>query len=845
ETAAPHSIDIQVLYETLKSYAVKRDWPKCLGIDYREASKFQSMRWKTRRNAEFLVASPINIPDADLFISSLLQCYEQQDGTASRSLAEGNLTDNGAFQKLPSEILVKVLLYLDNASLKTCRLASRDVAIKSSTTWFWKSKIFVDMPWITALFPRGDTTEGNKVQWPIFYNTLKKIQRGHFTSDHQRGGNDENLSFVFTNYYLLSALGLQNRSRVWIICSEITKDYLDRTKKLYASLHSKAPILTGAETTPMSLLVVPECMKPDMGSISLVRDFSHISNAKPIITIYWTNSGDLAGIGTRHAEADTTQVIGSEDSFARSENVQLQNGDWLAAVVTVSRDGPIKRPGGDDSPRDRKVVGLKLLFLRTPPVQLGQTEGDLRILEPCQGHFVVGFNGSWSRDGSLEKLAILYQSIEKATEDSIYRLTPDTEASLPRGPMAMAYLWKNELPPTGLNIVPCLRSDHAWMFHGHGSPVESLVFGTCREDLANLVAIGVDSHFQGMEVIYADGSRRHIGPGRYAMQYYSVDGPGGESIISCYTALSGFDEVSLRFVTNRKRHLVFGNVDQEAIRIPAQQNHGDVLMGIYCHWYATYDDGIVTQQLSAIGGFTLYDKHFETEDIQTDSEGLYWNPSPPTRVHECGEVYGRTIHNADPPHWGTDPIHIPGENATVAWFDCGRPLTSIKISLCHTFYDRPQLPLAAISFTYADDGTTRSLGPTEFSVPEMKSKYGQPWCSCNLGTTEEDELRDRPHYIHDEWNVKGSCLKTLKVWLDSNKLLAAVQFISQDGSKSPIWGDHKKKKPIQLAIKSERPGFSPGLKLFCDANKLKNAAAEPIVVAVQLIEIEKSYDGTG
>ena len=60
---------------------------------------------------------------------------------------------------------------------------------------------------------------------------------------------------------------------------------------------------------------------------------------------------------------------------------------------------------------------------------------------------------------------------------------------------------------------------------------------------------------RGIEVVYTDGSRRGIGPGRVAMQYYSIDGPGDERIIACYPRRDPSDDRiswwSLRFITNR------------------------------------------------------------------------------------------------------------------------------------------------------------------------------------------------------------------------------------------------------------------------------------------------------
>jgi hypothetical protein len=400
---------------------------------------------------------------------------------------------------------------------------------------------------------------------------------------------------------------------------------------------------------------------------------------------------------------------------------------------------------------------------------------------------VVGLHGHWGPGTLLEKLDIIHQPIAKARRESINRITGDQEL-VSHNPRAMDYLWKNELPPTDLQISSHHHS-YDFQFKTYDSPLEPLIFGTCNDELAKLTAIGFDVNFQGAEAVFTDGSRRHIGPGRHAMQYHSVDGRGGERILCCYAKFLWWETWSTRFITNRDRHIIFGDAENDGHRFPQWSQDG-ILMGIYCNSFNRLDytnEDMIVHQLTALGGFFRHQGQVQNDNVQTDENGLYWNPSPPPgEFHESDIVYGRA--DFPTPNWRNRSATTPilSNRATVAWFDCGRPIKSVKVTLCHPKEDRNQFPLAAISFTYADDDTTKSLGPTEFSPPEQKNKFGYPFCSCNERFSTV-EMKKQLHYIHREWGVGVATIHNIRVWRDEHQVLKGLQFLTE-GNRSPIWG---------------------------------------------------------
>ncbi|ENH75776.1 hypothetical protein FOC1_g10003941 [Fusarium oxysporum f. sp. cubense race 1] len=151
--------------------------------------------------------------------------------------------------------------------------------------------------------------------------------------------------------YHFATMAISNRYRIWSTCSQVLDEYFDRKTKLDVNLFSRSPILQNANSTLMSTLVVPESRHTESSAISLVHQFSDIQKARTIITTYWKSTGELAGISTRYSEAGSVQLIGSNRDIAKAEDVQLPDGEWLAAII-LSSVGGLEKIDDDDGDSD-------------------------------------------------------------------------------------------------------------------------------------------------------------------------------------------------------------------------------------------------------------------------------------------------------------------------------------------------------------------------------------------------------------------------------------------------------------------------------------------------------------
>ncbi|KAF4959608.1 hypothetical protein FSARC_10694 [Fusarium sarcochroum] len=802
--AAPQNINYQTLYEVLKAHC-GTDFESCLDYDYGEVTELQDQYWIVRRNTEYAIASPVDIPRVDQLTESILR---ESTSTLSHNEYRPSSTNNNPFDSLPPELLLKLLSSLDVSSLCRLRSVSKRVTAVTSTNSFWKGRVRDDMPWMTELLQRQDNTDDENIDWQKVYKALWGISIGKSSTDN------------------LPSIGLQNRSRIWGICSGVMNEYLSRKQQHDREHEEEWDILRDARSSPMPTLTFPKQQNTTITNIGLITDLSESEYARPTILTSWTDENGLVGLAVESYATHGSQQSGTKNMDGNIENFEIPQDDWLSGIVITSRS--VSKQADATDP-ERKVVGLQLLFVRRDPFQFGSSHGDLRILQVEPGQFIVGFTAAWANGKPLEKLAILQQPIAKPPLSGRERLT--STSTTPLDPLAMEYLWKDQLPPDGLRIAAFSSGYWHYNFQTDASPMESLIFGTSDEELEKIVAIGADVQFRGLEVVYADGHRRSIGPGLNAMQHISIDGPGGERVICFYITaqhiLSG-----LRFVTNRGRQLIIGQPGPREKRYPPSESNGDgqIAMGMYCHW--TSGD-TAKANLAVAGGFSSSLNVPLGPNLETDAHGFHWNPSPPaTSFREAGTIYGwRDVKS--PRTMRVE--RAPSEQATVSWLDCGRPLKSIKITLCHgTRFS--QLPLVAISLTHADDHTISSIGPTEFSPPEdTDGKNGHYWCWCALGSCHGNELEDQPHYVHHEWDINGLSLKSLNLWIDGEGALTGLQFEAQGGTKSPEWGYCDAGRPVKMDLRAES-GWSPGLKFFFDSNQRSVTREDHVVVAIQIVE---------
>ncbi|CVL06710.1 uncharacterized protein FMAN_16230 [Fusarium mangiferae] len=378
---------------------------------------------------------------------------------------------------------------------------------------------------------------------------------------------------------------------------------------------------------------------------------------------------------------------------------------------------------------------------------------------------------------------------------------------------------------------------------------ESLIFGTTDDDLSKITAIGVDSLLRGFEVCFSNGQSRTIGHTN-AMQYFPIDGQGGERILYVNSKIS-FYPTGIQFVTTKGRHFIVGQPDPRAeVRFPeaGRLSDRDALMGIYCHWRYRHTPRAGLEMIGASVSKSGLGRSVRPQ-LAIDAQEHFWSPElPPKGLREVGRVYGERDFfktNRRVTH------HMPSRNAVVSWFDCSRPIASIKVGICHGT-ERFQIPLVSMTFTYADDQTTTSIGPTKFSSPkDNRGRASNYWCWCAEGSHRDEELEQQPHYTEDEWDAQGSYLEFAQVWVGDYEVLTGLQFIARDGRESPAWGYCVSEKPptiahvrrltepVRLPLQAQEENRGAGLKVFVDAMDREAPREDYVVVGIQLIEFSK------
>ncbi|KAF5591065.1 phosphatidylethanolamine n-methyltransferase [Fusarium pseudoanthophilum] len=844
EVASPHNIDAFVIYETFRSHCAK---PYTFGLefDYGGAKDCRLVEWKQVKGTEYLLASPTEIPRATEFIKSILAESHLQE--PQPAVTQHDTADKDTLGKLPGELLSGILQCLDLKSLCAVRLASRSAARETSSNAFWKNKISSDMPWVVGLFPGRDVTDNLQIDWLKVYKTLRAISKGQ----------DEREPFTTG--------GLRNRARVWDVCTQMLNEYWPRKEAREEELSNNPAVLKKAKVSAEPILRFPRSNGIMWSQASLIEKFDDMLSAEPVIEVLWSAGGELAGIVCRTTAGGRPRAAGSKNLYTRSDKVHIPKDDWITELIITSQD---ELDGMSDlnnlsetelNTIVRKVVGLEFVFSKGDPVQVGESKGDKFILLlPEPETFIVGFQAGRAAREPISELSLLYHRLTKAPKESRSRVQPREyldDFGVPlNDPEKTTYLWKDALPPRELQIIPA-RCGVMPPGPEDDNICEALIFGTTDDDLSKITAIGVDAQLRGFEVCYSNGESRTIGHTN-AMQYLSIDGPGGERILHVYVEIS-FYPTGVQIVTTKNRHFIVGQAPQkDEIRFPEENRFSDrdALMGIYCHWRHRHAPHT---SLDMIGAFVRKNSLGSSVQVQLalDSDARYWAPGlPPKGMRKIGRVYGeRGFDWLEKP--GKYPKHMPSRNAVVSWFDCSRPIASIKVGLCHGTKGY-QIPLVAMTFTYADDNTTMSIGPTKFSPPkDNRGRAGHYWCGCEEGSHRDEELEQRPHYIEDEWDAQGSYLDCAQVWVGDYGYFTGLQFIARDGRESPAWGycvsekpiaDRRVNagrltKPVKLPLQVSEENRGAGLKVFVD--KMDRGVHVPskdyVVVGIQLFDFSK------
>lgn len=785
-----------------------KDQAQALDIDYGPVKAYQGQYWESHRGAESFMANPTEILSLDQIVENIFQ-VSRVKGKSFPSPIGTSSSSNDAFSRLAPEIVYRIFSQLDTTSICHLSVASRYIAHITSEPHFWKTRIDLDFGWISEVLDPKSKVTRETLDWRNVYRLLNSIS----TKNHPE-----------------EVRGLFNRRRIWNLCSEMLDKYYLQKEKLDRARndldHPEA--LDGAISSSMPRLTFPEARETVTGRIALFQAWKDLKEVKPIIETWWNDAGELSGLEVSHERdgerLESYRTLGDTRFFDDGETLPIYDYEWLTALVVTTRETDGKR----------KIVGLKSI---TPEYekQVKEEEGDQRIFCAQPDHIIVGLQATWSNKGQITNLGILQQPISKAPADAHGRLSVQDLVLF--GPEVTANLWMDELPPAGLSIVPEQHGYWAYDLKPDLAPMESLPFKDNNgSELENITAIAADVQFGGFQVHYkyADGSTgvRSIGPRCNAMRKLAIDGSGGERVICTYVRVGNIPN-GLRFVTNRGRQLIIGQPTRSEQRIPASEE--DILMGIYGYWSKR---DTPKANLDSIGAFfTSLDpatSGSESSNQLTDSDGRFWDPSPPPGViKESSPIYGKhELYN----QWTRRTKHTPSDAAIVSWLDCSKPIESVKVTLCHGTKST-QFPLVSLRFRYTDSTQEAAVGPSIYLEPkDTQGSNGHHWCWCSLGDSRADEVQAGPHYKHDEWNVGGSRLEKLCFWIDDAKYWSGMQLVAEDGSESPSWG-YCVGQVEEVSLVTAVEGQSKVLKFFIDNNGRSVTRDDYIAVAIQVLEM--------
>lgn len=199
--------------------------------------------------------------------------------------------------------------------------------------------------------------------------------------------------------------GLINRRRIWDIGGQLTRAYA-RCKKITDRERNQrlAPVLVVLDLDANGEHdVAPNSRLGNINPPSVGR-LCYSRRPSSSVIILWSHEGTLSGLGIRRSAAsgiESKDIIGSTAQFAVCNEVDIPADDWLRGLVLTSYLEDYKR----------RVIGVKLLFVRGNVVQLGKAEGVLQLMHAENDLLLVGFKVQWSHKGQISALSLLQSPV--------------------------------------------------------------------------------------------------------------------------------------------------------------------------------------------------------------------------------------------------------------------------------------------------------------------------------------------------------------------------------------------------------------------------------------------------
>ena len=135
----------------------------------------------------------------------------------------------------------------------------------------------------------------------------------------------------------------------------------------------------------------------------------------------------------------------------------------------------------------------------------------------------------------------------------------------------------------------------------------------------------------------------------------------------------------------------------------------------------------------------------------------------------------------------------------------------------------------SITHHFADGSRPSSFGPTEVHIWDG-DRGNRFRCHCG-----DDD--DGNHYTKYEWDVKGVCLETVRLWLSKEGILEGLQYATKEYLGPflgrPTHSEHSVKFDLPFAYPT-----GPALKFFFSSDKRNRRGVDFVITAVQLLNVE-------
>ncbi|KAI9172743.1 hypothetical protein HJFPF1_02256 [Paramyrothecium foliicola] len=595
-----------------------RDWdpseldpPSSLDIDYGDNTYAQEFQWRMRRGDEYLVFNPVDVPGLKTFYSNLPLC---SGSTTPRRLYGVN---GDPFARLSPEILHQILSYLtDIENVFDARTASPAFANLALTTIFWKLRIRTDMPWLWD-FPHPDPPEAlNQIDWE------KTFCRLWF------GGNPR--------YHGIGKIqGLCNRRRIWVQLMPIfAKAYQQHLTTLQGWDVTAPIVLKDAHEREPKQLVHPKPLDDSWTTRTLLDRYSDF-HPKPRAAYAMANTA---------INASAHSVIPP----AKTDIVRFPDDDWLEGLIVTSC--PRREDSGGISVR--QVVGLDFLFAGQSPVKVGSNVGDKRCYEKLRNNFIVAMKMQGLASGCVSGLLLFEQPV--ALAEGCLRVVQQVSST--RNGHFYEYLWKDQLPPAGLNLAWGRRPDEPGGLFADVidvSPMDMLIFANSPSGLEDITEVAVDIRLGGIEITYGHSPSRAFGPRRQAMRTLKLDRVRGERLVEFGFGM-GYCVFVVRTSDDEARYLtVLASPDGQfhESKTTLVDSRVQLPMALYGFWNTSTRPlpfGVIAM------GYTAFPTKRDDQGLAVpsprDINRFNWHPSAlPSEMVSTGPIWGPQHLNDDLP----------------------------------------------------------------------------------------------------------------------------------------------------------------------------------------------------